>query len=111
MPKFKTGDLVVYTEERGLAPLSTSAHPGATARVRDPAYSSGGWLQVEWIANPRPEQNPITQNNGGYSDDHFELAKPAGFGLDIKFDNVDDAIKAATHLAKTLGRPVGVIAA
>ena len=33
------------------------------------------------------------------------------FGLDVKFDNVDDAIALATKLAKELGRPVGVVSA
>lgn len=31
------------------------------------------------------------------------------FGVDIKFDNVDDAIALATKLAQEFGRPVGVI--
>lgn len=34
---------------------------------------------------------------------------PSEFGLDVKFDNVDDAIALATKLAKELGRPVGVV--
>lgn len=36
---------------------------------------------------------------------------PSEFGLDVKFDNVDDAIALATKLAKELGRPVGVVSA
>ena len=109
MSKFKPGDIVRYTEERQLAFNSKSAHVGATARVRNPPYH-GIWLQVAWIANPLPDQNPISQQDGGYGECQFELAPPPSFTLKLPtYKDVDEATELATRIATRFNIPVEVL--
>lgn len=117
MPKFKTGDIVRYTEVRVLSPGSKSAHVGALAEVGKPAYIrssafSFDLLNVRWIRNPLPEQNPINQNDGGYFEQDFELAVSASQGFTLKlptYTDVDEATELATRIATQYNIPVEVI--
>lgn len=92
--KFKVGDHVLLIKNDCM-----NAKIGATATVT--GYRNG-YLYIEWDRNQLSER----QNDGGYYEDFFVLFKkpePNSFSITLKFLSVDDALKAAEHLAPTYG--------
>lgn len=115
--RFRPGDEVVFTKDRGeLSPTSKAARKGAIAVVLDPAYSPSRFtpnyelLNVHWISNVAPEHNPISQQDGGYYPEDFELIGSRGFTLKLPtYDDVDTATDLATRIATQFNIVVEVV--
>lgn len=117
LSRFRPGDQVVFTKDRpDLSSTSKAARKGALAVVLSPAYLESKLipgtelLNVRWISNVAFEHNPISQQEGGYYPEDFELVGSRGFTLKLPiYDDVDTATDLATHIATQFNIVVEVV--